>query len=253
MGGARWVPAAPLGTRRPSPRAPQAAPRRAGRGRRGGLARRRREPGCVRESGRLRRAPSPRPRAPRQPAPWGSLGAPPALSSGAAERAPSRPPSPRRPPPLAARPPRPALHAPAGPLLLPTCPRRLRGRGETLLRLGAHTHPATPAPSPPPPGSPTPRLPPPPTPVLPPRRRAPPSERTAPTTAAAPGRSPPARATSRGRRRATFPNSAAAARLPRSPPPTANPRNKPSTKKCLPSLLPPTPPTPLRSPSHTRD
>ncbi|CAI9175357.1 unnamed protein product [Rangifer tarandus platyrhynchus] len=117
-------------TQSPSSRVAKAAPRRAGRGRRGGLVTQ--DLGCVQKRrGRLRRALS----EPSVPAgrPLGVTRRPASLEL-AGRSAPFRPPSPRRLSPLAARPLLRALQALAGPLLSPPA----RGSAEPSSRRAAH-------------------------------------------------------------------------------------------------------------------
>lgn len=182
---------------------------------------------------RLRRGPKSR-----QPAPWGSLGAPPARSSGAAERALSAPCSPA--PAAAGCAPRtPGSPRARGASSLPTCP-RLGGAGHSPPPVRPHT---------PRDYSPHPRLP----------HSPPPSSRHAAEHSRAhsahyrsrAGAQPagprnfqrPPRNFSQLRRRRPPPPP----RLPPSLPPTPNPRQT-QDQKC--SLLYSPPP---RSPSHTRD
>ncbi|XP_060250104.1 uncharacterized protein LOC121816976 [Ovis aries] len=232
-------------TQSPSSRVTKAAPRRAGRGRRGGLVTQ--DLGCVqKQRGRLRRALS----EPSVPAarPLGVTRRP-AILELAGRSAPFRPPSPRLLSPLAARPLLRALQALAGPLLSPPA----RGSAELVARLcprhrppsPPHTHTHTlvsPTPHPSPPAA--------------PRTLENTAERTAPTTATAARRSPPARATSSGRL-ATFPNSTTAARrrcrhcssLRAFHPPQTPETNRGAKKSSFPSPMPPPrsptpPPTP---------
>ena len=134
-------------TQSPSSRVTKAAPRRAGRGRRGGLVTQ--DLGCVqKQRGRLRRALS----EPSVPAarPQGVTRRPASLEL-AGRSAPFRPPAPRLLSPLAARPLVRALQALAGPLLSPPargsaelvallCPRR-PPRPPATTHTHTHTHP----------------------------------------------------------------------------------------------------------------
>lgn len=234
-------PPPPLRARWPSPRASQAAPRRAGRGRRGGRVSR--EPAASRRAGgSARRAFSAAP-SPGSPPPGGHSAPRQLEAPGPAERALSAP-VPSAAAAAGGAPSTPRFPRAGGASSLPTCP-RLGGAGHSPVP-GARTH--TPRRRPPPPSPPLP------TPVLPPRRRAQPSaQRPLPQPHFGAARQPAQLPAAASQLFPTPPPAAAATAAPSEPAATPNPRNKPRTKNS-PFPTPPHTHTPLlRSPSHTRD